>query len=342
MENPIAELPAKVEQEMPELTAETRKVKKRKKRKREEEPNSVTVQREDVRCHLEPSGQDEDWCLGETWRINPNGSSERPKQQPQSSTEPKPSKTQEQIQPMLCDAPQNHHDSSVKKKKKKKKHKEKLNDNIKDETSERKAEMTRIDTESLDLSASKKKAKKRKREAHQREDEDAQGDNAGDESLSQTNHVVLEKACKPSTAAVVVWDSQVQDGYKHSRDTADPEQASRKESRPAAAAWDGKKSSSVVEELLKNATDKAYGTEVLSWDGERSAISRDAMQDTCDAKHDTVIDEWDEEFDSGKVKKVKTFKKERRSVNVFQKIQDRRNMWSVTPGGRRNSWGHRY
>lgn len=41
---------------------------------------------------------------------------------------------------------------------------------------------------------------------------------------------------------------------------------------------------------------------VLSWDGERSAISRDSMQDTCDAKHDTVIDEWDEEFDSGKVR----------------------------------------
>lgn len=60
---------------------------------------------------------------------------------------------------------------------------------------------------------------------------------------------------------MVVWDSQVQDGYKRSRDTADPEQASKKESRPAASAWDGKKSSSVVEELLKNATDKAYGTE---------------------------------------------------------------------------------
>lgn len=41
---------------------------------------------------------------------------------------------------------------------------------------------------------------------------------------------------------------------------------------------------------------------VLSWDGECSAISRDAMQDTRDAKHDTVIDEWDEEFDSGKVR----------------------------------------
>lgn len=59
----------------------------------------------------------------------------------------------------------------------------------------------------------------------------------------------------------MVWDSQVQNGYKRSRETADSEQASVRESCPAAAAWDGKKSSSVVEELLKNATDKAYGTE---------------------------------------------------------------------------------
>ncbi|MCI4385212.1 hypothetical protein PGIGA_G00047810 [Pangasianodon gigas] len=300
MENPATELPAKTEQDMPELTAELRKVKKRKKRKREEEPNSMKVQTEGMQSHLEPSGQDEDWCLGETWRINSGESSERPKQQ--KPTEPKPSQAQEQIQPMLCETPQNHHDSTVKKKKKK--HKEKLDENIiKHESSERKTEMKHIDTESLDLSVSKKKAKKRKREAHQREAEDAHGDNAGGEPLSQTNHVVLEKTCKPSTAAVVVWDSQVQDGYKRSRDAADSGQASGKESRPAATGWDGKKSSSVVEELLKNATDKAYGTQVLSWDGERSAISRDAMQDACDAKHDTVIDEWDEEFDSGKVKK---------------------------------------
>lgn len=53
-----------------------------------------------------------------------------------------------------------------------------------------------IDTESLDLSVSKKKAKKRKREAHQRE---AHGDNAADEPLGQTDHVVLEKTWKPST-----------------------------------------------------------------------------------------------------------------------------------------------
>ena len=44
---------------------------------------------------------------------------------------------------------------------------------------------------------------------------------------------------------------------------------------------------------------------VLSWDGEVSAISRDAAEDVRHARFDTVIDEWDEDFDRGKVKKKK-------------------------------------
>lgn len=40
---------------------------------------------------------------------------------------------------------------------------------------------------------------------------------------------------------------------------------------------------------------------VLSWEGEVSTISRDAFEDTRHARFDTVIDEWDEEFDRGKV-----------------------------------------
>lgn len=43
---------------------------------------------------------------------------------------------------------------------------------------------------------------------------------------------------------------------------------------------------------------------VLSWDGDVSAISRDAIEDVRQAKRDTVIDEWDEEFDMGKVRRT--------------------------------------
>uniref|UniRef100_A0A665VM44 ubiquitinyl hydrolase 1 n=1 Tax=Echeneis naucrates TaxID=173247 RepID=A0A665VM44_ECHNA len=107
--------------------------------------------------------------------------------------------------------------------------------------------------------------------------------------------------------------------------------------RAAPVTWDGKKTSGVVEELLRNAADKAYGANVLTWDGEVSAISRDAIEDVRFSKNDTVIDEWDEDFDRGKVKKMKNYKREkwRSGSSIFQKIQDRKNKWSVTPGGKR-------
>lgn len=40
---------------------------------------------------------------------------------------------------------------------------------------------------------------------------------------------------------------------------------------------------------------------VLTWDGEVSAVSRDAVQDSRVARTATVIDDWDEEVDCGKV-----------------------------------------
>lgn len=61
-------------------------------------------------------------------------------------------------------------------------------------------------------------------------------------------------------ATVVVWDSQVRDGYKRSQAPAAGDSASGQTPPQAApVAWDGKKTSGVVEELLRNATDKAYG-----------------------------------------------------------------------------------
>ena len=40
---------------------------------------------------------------------------------------------------------------------------------------------------------------------------------------------------------------------------------------------------------------------VLTWEGEISAVSQDAIQDTVLAQSETVIDEWDKQFDRGKV-----------------------------------------
>ncbi|KAI4900537.1 hypothetical protein NFI96_026731 [Prochilodus magdalenae] len=309
VETPTSELLAKPQQEEPESISEKRKEKKRKKRKREE-VNGLEAQREGVQSHLEPAHQDEDWCLGDTWgmRIDANGTTEQLKQQTepklsQPKCQPESQSTLQQTLPLLSSGPALQDSTLKKKKKKKKKLREEL-DGTKDEADISKStgrnEMMQINTE---LGESKKKAKKRTREeAKLREARVTHEDHAGDELFSQ-NNLETEKA-NPTTglATTVVWDSQVQDGYKRSKSSAKSEGADEKGPRPAPMAWDGKKSSDVVEELLKNATDTAYGTEVLSWEGEHSAISRDAIEDVRFAKHDTVIDDWDEEFDSGKVR----------------------------------------
>lgn len=63
----------------------------------------------------------------------------------------------------------------------------------------------------------------------------------------------------PAPATVVVWDSQVKDGYKRSKAPAADDESADASKRTASVSWDGKKTSGVVEELLKNASDKAYG-----------------------------------------------------------------------------------
>ncbi|EMP32431.1 Ubiquitin carboxyl-terminal hydrolase 36 [Chelonia mydas] len=121
--------------------------------------------------------------------------------------------------------------------------------------------------------------------------------------------------------AVCVWDSQVRDGS-----TRSPEKG-----RGTGTAWQSQEAASVVQELLRNSSDKAYGKQVLTWEGEISAVSQDALQDVAWARSARVTDDWDEDFDSGKVKKSKKFKRDRRRhLNAFQKLQSRRNFWSVT------------
>lgn len=71
----------------------------------------------------------------------------------------------------------------------------------------------------------------------------------------------------PLPATVIVWDSQVKDGYKRNQAPAtDGSKSGDPLPRAAPMAWDGKKTSGVVEELLRNSSDKAYGanSETLS------------------------------------------------------------------------------
>ncbi|NXT21865.1 UBP42 hydrolase, partial [Syrrhaptes paradoxus] len=110
----------------------------------------------------------------------------------------------------------------------------------------------------------------------------------------------------------------------------------------AGAAPRSQESSNVLEELLRNSLDKAYGKEVLTWEGEVSAVSQDAIRDAAWARSETVIDEWDEEFDRGKVKKIKKLKRERRRhFNPFQQLQSKRNFWAVTHPAKAASLSYR-
>uniref|UniRef100_A0AAX7UXY3 Ubiquitin carboxyl-terminal hydrolase n=1 Tax=Astatotilapia calliptera TaxID=8154 RepID=A0AAX7UXY3_ASTCA len=297
-----------------ESDGEKRCKRKKKKRKRLDEDGEKAKERACVSSHLDTSSQEEDWCQSGMWSLTPQSSAEESKKKPQlSATTPSQCESNRKKQETDC---------VLKKKKKKKK---------KDNVGQSGDPFDKITLHLCSLSA------------FLWSDQSfyfcAECDSLHFENV-RFNHSSVILFCfvfSQFPATVVVWDSQVKDGYKRSVAPAADGSTSDGSTRAAPVAWDGKKTSSVVEELLRNASDKAYGANVLSWDGEVSAVSRDAIEDARDARCDTVIDEWDEDFDRGKVKKVKQYKREkwRGASSMFQKIQDRRNKWSVTPGGKR-------
>ncbi|XP_053310141.1 ubiquitin carboxyl-terminal hydrolase 36 [Spea bombifrons] len=178
--------------------------------------------------------------------------------------------------------------------------------------------------EETDEMVRKKKKKKRKLLGEESQP------NEEHEAATEQRPVLREE----NTASVFVWDSQIRDGYKRNRDATNME-------KPIRPAWDGKKESRVVQLLTSCSNDKAYGAQVLTWDGQVSAVSRDAAYNAVDSKYSEVIDEWDEDFDRGKVKKIK-FKRDRwRTSNSFQSLQNRRNFWSVTRSPHFSSKGYR-
>ncbi|XP_075701205.1 ubiquitin carboxyl-terminal hydrolase 36 isoform X2 [Rhinoderma darwinii] len=146
------------------------------------------------------------------------------------------------------------------------------------------------------------------------------------ESSGRQNQTAREE----KSDSVFAWDTHIKDGYKRPNSINGAENKFR-------PAWDGTKNSSVVQELLKNSRNKAYGTEVRTWDGEESAVNH-----TDEATYSAVIDEWDEDFDRGKIKKIK-FRRDRwRIKNGFQSLQNRRNFWSVTHSRQFSRMAHKY
>jgi len=89
------------------------------------------------------------------------------------------------------------------------------------------------------------------------------------------------------------WDHHITDGYKR--------KSSSGASTPLKTAWDGLKSSKVVNEL-ENLAEYGYGAKVSGWDGGRSSMDlerhRERLANTWNRGSD---DEYDEEYDRGKV-----------------------------------------
>lgn len=155
----------------------------------------------------------------------------------------------------------------------------------------------------------------------------------------KTNHT------QDKQAPVFVWDDYMRNKSRQSCSASIDEALKQEPNRKWNKwTWDGKKDSKVVQELLKCSSDKAYGIEVRTWDGAASSVTHDAVRYAENARNDTVLDEWDEAFDSGKVKKNKKPKWiKRRHFNAFQEVQNRKHCWSsVHPQNRKQMWSPTY
>ncbi|XP_061232900.1 ubiquitin carboxyl-terminal hydrolase 36 [Neopsephotus bourkii] len=152
---------------------------------------------------------------------------------------------------------------------------------------------------------------------------------------SASCQAVEEPAAKVVCAAVAA-ESQAGAGYRHYPAAQRPAH-----DRGAGTAPTTQLESTVVEQLLVDSLDKAYGKQVLTWNGGVSAVSWDAVQSAASARGKTIIDEWDEEFDRGKVKKVKKRRREQRHQKPFQWLPRQRSFWAVTHAAKAASLRHR-
>ncbi|KAM9003346.1 ubiquitin carboxyl-terminal hydrolase 36 isoform X2 [Sarcophilus harrisii] len=218
-----------------------------------------------------------------------------------------------------------------KKKEKKRKRMEECNE---EHFHYQKSSLDRDEPESVIESPRKKKKKKRKQNSEQEVEENEHQKHQRKDCQSDHKVILKENSvCKDSNQSPVV-------NGQHPGNIASYLFLEKKQA--PFQLWNKEKESNVVQELLKYSSDKAYGKKVLTWDGEVSAISQDAIQYSRLAQNETVIDDWDKEFDSGKEKKIKKFKREKkRNFNAFQKLQSRRNFWSVTHPAKVTSLSYR-
>lgn len=102
--------------------------------------------------------------------------------------------------------------------------------------------------------------------------------------------------------------------------------------------WDGTKKSSVTH-LLERHSLASYGASVSSWDGSKSQLNREAEEERKLSRKRTWHDEYEDELDRGRIKKMKNNSEKRDyspDHNKLQRLQDIRNHTS----GKADKWRH--
>ncbi|XP_038064231.1 ubiquitin carboxyl-terminal hydrolase 36-like [Patiria miniata] len=193
-------------------------------------------------------------------------------------------------------------DSNSHRKEKKKKRKHRDEDEVEEALLHR-------GREDEDYKPEKKKKKKKKDRPLDEEEESTR-----DVEDAVTKHKHEDKV------PVQQWDHHIQDGHRKHSDDGNKSKTH--------ATWDGSHSASGVMEELGKASLKSYGPAIKSWDGGRSVLDNEVEQDS---RKDRQRDPYEEDFDRGKVKKVKKHHDDSRRKmfsgrhNMFQSVQNMRN-----------------
>lgn len=113
------------------------------------------------------------------------------------------------------------------------------------------------------------------------------------------------------------WDSHIHDGYKRIIKGSDNYKMT----------WDGSKNSRIADELEKSCN-RAYGGQMMSWDGGKSMLSQDMEHERSRNKRYCSQD-YNDDYDRGKAKKIKKPRLDHMynnsGVNSFQRLHDDRN-----------------
>lgn len=159
---------------------------------------------------------------------------------------------------------------------------------------------------------------------------DTESDDSGELVWVEKTKDSLEPISKPSKI-VQCWDHHIKDGYKRNKN------GFHDHVRPT---WDGSKSSTVAENLEKNSSIHGYGSSVMSWDGGKNIVDREVEKDKERKRH--WSDEYDDEIDAGKVKKLKKRHSDTdfHRSNLFQYVQDERNKDNSRPAYGSHSYHH--